>query len=424
MGGSGAYDFKPMLRSLRNELKPIMKNALIQGGGALGSMSGIPSGRNFGSEVGRRISRLIGSGDYQVNEVSVNNLIKPGKATPSMSFGGDSLSIRVRHREFLGDILTGGVAGVFTNNVFPINAGLRTSFPYLSQIAGNFEEYCFNGLVFEFISTASPYSATSALGSVIAATEYNSSMPTYTSKFSMENSSMAVSTRIDKNLMYGIECAANSNVQNCYYVRHGTSTLPITTTDMGIFQLATSPGAAFPTNSVVGELWVTYDVELKRPYLELNRVGSFQSARSTAINASPLGTASLASATSGSLSNTLFTATTIVIPNQIVGDTVFIALQWQAGTAAAYVPCTYAVANGSVLGTGTSPIFGVADGISNAPSAAVATSTAVTENFYVQCTNSGNVTITVTATGLPTVATQISINGVSVGNYPVPSSIL
>lgn len=156
MGGSGAYDFKPMLRSLRNELKPIMKNALIQGGGALGSMSGIPSGRNFGSEVGRRISRLIGSGDYQVNEVSVNNLIKPGKATPSMSFGGDSLSIRVRHREFLGDILTGGVAGVFTNNVFPINAGLRTSFPYLSQIAGNFEEYCFNGLVFEFISTASP----------------------------------------------------------------------------------------------------------------------------------------------------------------------------------------------------------------------------------------------------------------------------
>lgn len=396
-------------------MKPMVKSALIQGGGILGGMTGIPSGKNFGSELGRRISRLIGSGDYAMNEVSTNSLIK-GAANPSLSFG-DTTSIRMQHREFLGDISTGSVAGSFVNYTFPINAGIRQTFPYLSQVATNFEEYCFNGLVFEFISTASPYISTSALGSNIASMEYNSSLPAYNSKFSMENSACAISTRLDKSLMYGVECAKNSNAQNCYYVRTGTSSLPITSTDLGLFQLALSPGAGVPVNSVIGELWVTYDVELARPYLDLSRNGTFMFDRTGTLNATPLGTGSNAITTSGSLSGSSITSTTITIPGLVVGDVVAVQLAWLNGTAAAFTPPAITFTNGQY-----GFLSGVGAGAYRAPGTGIV-SDRVELWFYVQCTAPGGVTITLgVAGGLPTGTTRANFVGTMVGNYALDAT--
>lgn len=410
--GSGAYNFKPMMNELKAAMKPMVKNALIQGGGILGGMTGIPSGRNFGSQLGQRISRLIGSGDYEMNSVTTNSLIHPRGADPSASFGKDGVSIRMKYREFLGDVSTGTVAGAFTNYTYPINPGLRSTFPYLSQLANNFDLYCVKGIVFEYISSASPYLATSALGTVIASTEPNSEAPAYTSKFQMENSACSISTRIDKNLMYGIECALGSNPQNCYYVRSGASTLPLTTTDIGNFQIAVAPGTGVPTSTVVGELWVTYDIELSRPSINLSRVGSLQYYGTTAVTATPVGTVSTLNS-SGALSGVTTTTTALSFPGMVVGDVLLVSFLWFGGTAAAgHLAPTFTLSGFQV----PSAIPGVGS-YGSTPQNGVLTNTSCDTEFYVQCTTSGTCTITPVAPGIPTGATKVAILAAMVGNY-------
>lgn len=317
LSGSGAYSMK----DIKQALKPVLKEALTNGGSILGSMGGGVQGGIFGRQVGGRISKLIGSGDYETN-VSVNDLIRPSGGAASASFGPESDITRVRRREFIADITAPSVAGAFAVTPFPINAGLRTTFPFLSQMADNYEEYCFDGLVFEFISSASPYVANSALGTVIAAMEYNSSAPQFATKYAMENSSHAISTRIDKNLMYGVECAKGSNAQNCYYVRTGSSTLPLTTTDLGLFQFAVAPSSTVPAGTVLGELWVTYDVCLKRPQLNVNRYAFYHRYAGAGSAAAPLGATTVVETNLGTASfavNAL--GTQIAFSNCVPGDT-------------------------------------------------------------------------------------------------------
>lgn len=321
---------------MRQALKPMIKDALIAAGGTAGSLTSVPGGRALGMRMGRKLSKLLGSGDYTTNEVSVNSLINPTRGTaPSSSFGDDGTLIRLKRREFIGDVMTGSVAGAFANYSYPLNPGLPSTFPFLSQLAANYEEYCFDGLVFEFVTSASPYISTSALGTIIASMEYNASSPAFASKFSMENSAAAVSTRLDKSLMYGVECAVGSNVQNCYYVRRGTSTLPLTSTDLGNFQIAVAPGVGVPASSVVGELWVTYDVCLKRPTLNTSRVGSMSYIGTAASATVPAGTKTTL-ITTGRLSGSTFTNTTtlnaVIALNGMVGDVVQISLLHVGGS--------------------------------------------------------------------------------------------
>jgi len=337
ISGSGAYN----MQSIKSALKPILREALANGGAAIGGLSGLPGGSVFGRGLAKSLSaRIIGSGDYQTN-VSVNELIKPPGGVASASFGEDATTIRLRRREFLADVLAPITPGTFTNYTYPINAGMRASFPFLSQLAANYEEYCFDGLVFEFISSASPYVSASSLGTVIASMAYNASSPSFTNKYTMENSAAAISTRIDKNLMYGVECAKGSNPQNCYYVRSGASTLPLTTTDLGNFQLAVAPASTVPASAVLGELWVTYDVVLHRPVLNNDRFGYFHNVRSGVNNTTILGTSSVSGPYNrGAMSMAVTTGsnTSLSFDEAVVGDMYQIDLYWISTTNLATAP--------------------------------------------------------------------------------------
>lgn len=253
-----------------------VKSALVNGGRVAGGMAGnyigMPvTGSKVGKKIGARISKMIGSGDYECStDVVLNSLVKPG-ASQYASFSDSTSSVRLKHREYLQDAFNGPISNAFNNTVFEINPGLSSSFPFLAQIASNFEEYKMHGLVFEFISTTSPYNSTSAMGSVIMAMEYNAAAAPFTSKPQMENSDFAISARPDKSMLYGVECADNAT--NHLFIRTGTSDLPLTTTDIGLFNFATlSPLAAGTT---LGEIWVTYDVELFRPKISPLRFGYF-----------------------------------------------------------------------------------------------------------------------------------------------------
>jgi len=278
VNGKGAYNMTDLGNDLKNVAKTAVRTALTEGGGALGSVVASRLGMNasagggVGRTLGAKLSRIIGSGDYVIgNEVAVNALINGSRTGDvNASFASTNDVVRVRHREYIQDVVSGSVAGAFTNLGLAVNPGLAGLFPYLASIAQNFEEYKFNGLVFEFVSTTSPYNSSSAMGSVIMAMEYNPLAPPFTNKQSMENSDFAVSTRFDKNMMYGVEC--KQFTQNAYLVRYQTAT-PLTAYDTGLFQVAVQPASTFPTNSVLGELWVSYDVTLSRPRISPARYG-------------------------------------------------------------------------------------------------------------------------------------------------------
>lgn len=337
---AGAGDYRAVAKQAADaalkSLKPMVKQALIQGGGSLGSQLGgqlglSRPGRSVGKSLGARLSKLIGSGDYEISDMPIANSLIKGSAAGSngyAQFGNASQGTRVQHREYLQDVFTPLTAGTFGITEFSVNPGLPFTFPYLANIAQNFEEYKIRGLVFEYISTTSPYNTNSAMGSVIMAMEYNAAAPPFTSKPQMENSDFAISARLDKNIMYGVECA--SNVQNSYYVRNSASSLPLPMTDLGTFYVATQTPSTFPANSNIGELWVTYDVEFFRPRVSPARFGYYRTYRATSVAATNFNFGTAGATTEvgpfGSLTgvtqdNSVGGATKFSFPNADVGDT-------------------------------------------------------------------------------------------------------
>jgi len=409
--GSGAYD----MSGIKQSIKGAIRAGLMLGGGAIGAATKLPGGMVFGKELGSKLSKLIGTGDYQAN-VSANDLIRP-PVVCSASFAGENGDcVRIRRREFLQDISTSTVAGAFANYAFSINAGLHATFPFLSQFASNYEEFCFDGLVFEFVSSASPYITGSSLGTVVASMEYNSTMPPYASKFTMENSAHAVSARLDKNLMYGVECAKGANVQNCYYVRSGTSTLPTTTTDLGNFQLAVAPSVNVPVSTVVGELWVTYDVVLKRPYISGN-TGLYHRYSGAATALLPFGTNTITQTNLGASNFSYVNGTNIAFNNVAVGDT-FVATWLYVGTVGAVVAYPAITYTGAVA---VNALNGDAASVLNTPAAGVTSITASQIFTFTATASSGLITFG-TAGTLPTGSIYVELLITYVGPNVLPAN--
>ena len=160
----------------------------------------------------------------------------PDQQVPS--FGDDS--IRVRKREFVCNV--DSLSTLFTNSTFPINPGLEQSFPWLSSIAKNYEQYRFNGLIYQFVSTSSDAIASTTalgLGQVILATDYSAVDDAFQSAPQMLGSMFSNSGKPSDNIMHAIECAPMDTPQKLYYVRTGQA--PTNSDkrlwDLGIFKL-------------------------------------------------------------------------------------------------------------------------------------------------------------------------------------------
>jgi len=246
-------------------------------GGSAGAAAGASAGGTAGSYVKRRLKRILGNGDYTMGpEPRHNSLIGAMSKGASFSDMDGSGVIRIQHREFIGNLFS-GAPGAFANSVYPINPGLPGTFPFLAQIAQNYTQYRWEGLVVELVSTTSPFgSSNPALGANVIVASYNPSLPAYTNMAAAVNSDYAVSGRIDESLAYGIECAPGMTSAQWYYTRGtglaGGST-PVNLTDMVLLQVITQPGTAIPENTNMGQLFITYDVSFKDPRISPNRSG-------------------------------------------------------------------------------------------------------------------------------------------------------
>lgn len=244
--------------------RALVGSALSSLGGTVGSYLGGPVGGLLGSAAGKLVANVTGYGDYKVNR----NSLVTGSPVPTFREGGDGVVIS--HREFLTNV-AGSVAFALTS--FRINPGLVTTFPWLSRLAQNFEEYEMEGLLFQYRPTSGSAvsSTSSALGAVIMATDYDVLNPNFATKQQMESYQYSTSTVPFAALLHPVECARRKNVLDNLYVRSSAPPAEADPRmyDLGNFQIATE---GMQTVYTVGELWVTYHVRFRKPRLSFTDI--------------------------------------------------------------------------------------------------------------------------------------------------------
>lgn len=216
------------------------------------------------------ISKISGMGDYQhsINSIKHNTIIRPTIDDNIPQFGNISGGVRVRHREYLGDLFS---SGTFKNNVYRINPALKETFPWLSGLAVNFERYRFLGLCFEYKSGSSDAlnSTNTALGYVVMASQYNSLATPFTNKQQMENTQFCVSTKPSMSVIHPIECDPSVTPNQPLYTRL-SNVGPISAGDLRLYDHAQEEVAVVGMQQDdvnLGELWISYDVILYLPVL-------------------------------------------------------------------------------------------------------------------------------------------------------------
>ena len=291
--------------------------------------------------------KAIGSGDY---EMSNNTLIEPESIDhPKIGSVGES-GVRIRHREYLQNIVS-GLAGSFTLQSFPLNPGLQQVFPWLSQIAAGFEQYRINGMVWQFKSTCNDAlsSANTAIGSIIMATEYDSSRPVFANQQQMANHEFATTGRQSQNITHAIECKKSVSPVNELWVRTGS--IPKNDDerlyDFGLFQIATVGQQA--GGVTIGELWVYYDITFYKPQL-ISGVGlellsdHFSNATGVSLN-NYFGTGAGLTAKSGSNLGCTLGPSSITFPTWITEGTYLVIYEVFGTSAAAVVAPTFSITN-------------------------------------------------------------------------------
>lgn len=257
------------------------------GGTAIGSLIGAGgAGGGIGRQIGAGLSRWLGSGDY---ELSQNSLLESaGSSIPMMHKDGQS--IVVRHKEFLGEI--SGSTGFTVQQTYNVNPGLANTFPWLAAIAAKFQEYRILGMVFHYVPTSGTAvgSTSTALGSVMIQSSYRAGDAAPTTKMEMLNEYWSSEITPYESGCHPLECDPRENPYNLHYVRTGI--LP-SGSDQLLYDLATTYVATsgMQSTAVVGDLWVTYEVELKKPMLTsavLDPTSGFSAYTTTAISSSSM----------------------------------------------------------------------------------------------------------------------------------------
>jgi len=216
------------------------------------------------------VRSISGMGDYRTSNNSLVSKWTSNGPPEIVNTTGEGGGFRIRHREYLGDISSGAGTPTQFNlfGAYPLNPGMQSTFPWLSTIANNFEQYKFHGIIFEYktLSVDAIASSTMNVGAVIMATEYNVLHPPFISKQQMENYEFCSSAKPSQSIIHPIECAPSETPLTKLYIRQGPITKgDLRLYDLGLFQIAT---VGLPVQAGnIGELWVSYEVEFFKPTL-------------------------------------------------------------------------------------------------------------------------------------------------------------
>lgn len=173
---------------------------------------------------------------------------------------GERGSVRVRHREYIQDV-NGSVAFAVTS--LPLNPGMSTCFPWLSEMAQLFESYRFRGLRFVYETQKSA----STNGTVLMSVDFDAADSAPTTKQQIMSYEGAVRSGVWQECRYDAKPSSLHKFGPQKFVRGAAlaANQDIKTYDAGNLYIATQ-GCADAT--AIGELYVEYDVDLVTPQIQ------------------------------------------------------------------------------------------------------------------------------------------------------------
>ena len=181
------------------------------------------------------------------------------------SVPGKSGTFRVSHREYIQDVVG---QPAFTCVVLNINPGRNDTFPWLSAIGQRFESYRFLSLAFEY----KPSCSTSTAGKVILAIDFDAEDSPPNTKQEALSYKGAVSAAPWQEAKCVIQQIDNKKLSGEKYTRDiQSSYTDLKTYDLGTLNIVTQGMA---TTSTVGELYVSYVVELITPQTQVEQTSA------------------------------------------------------------------------------------------------------------------------------------------------------
>jgi len=192
---------------------------------------------------------------------------------PRISYGENGRSCRVQHKEFIQNV--SGTTNFTVALFLALNPGLAGTFPWLANIANNFEQYRVRMLRFCYLTRT----GTNIPGSVLMAPDYDASDVQPVSEQILSNYAEIVEDAPWKDICCILRPSGMHALGPKKFVRNGlVPGQDLKTTDVGTFVLATVDGTAVNW----GKLWVEYDVEFFEPQLNPNGSSLSSTAQGTA----------------------------------------------------------------------------------------------------------------------------------------------
>jgi len=183
----------------------------------------------------------------------------PGRArtTPVRMVQRGDNSITVTNEEYICDVVT---EVNFTARSFSVNPGLSTTFPWLANVANNYELYTFESLSFEYRTST----GTTSYGTVCMAFDYDAADAAPSSKQRMMSYIGSVADACYKNITVSSNRSLLTKMAKERYVRPGDvpDGKDVKTYDVANLFLASSGGAGNTT----GSLYVKYRIRLEVPH--------------------------------------------------------------------------------------------------------------------------------------------------------------
>jgi hypothetical protein len=192
-------------------------------------------------------------------------------------------------------------------------------------------------------------STNAALGTVMLQTSYRATESAPTSKIEMLNEYWSSEAKPSEEFCHPIECDPKENPFNVQYVRTGS--LPATENqlmyDLGRTTVAVSGQQA--NDIVLGDLWMTYEIELKKPVLTNLVNADIQTFASTSVSniaaATPFGS-DMSTKFSSFIENPSASGSTLTFPRSVVGS-YQVTLYWDGVTATGIA--TISITGGSLI---------------------------------------------------------------------------
>lgn len=208
-----------------------------------------------------KIKSWTGFGDYQIK---TNSLISGGGGV-DLGVATRGRSTFIRWKEYIGDVYTHPTTvGAFNQTTYVVNPANLATFPWLSTLATQYEQYKPRGIIFEFRSTATDTTTNASLGSVIITSEYDILDQPYQSKADMLNSAYSSEGKMTDDILHGIECDPEELSRKVFYTRNNgaQSTYTVGDRDYDVCRTTiATQGGGLSAGQSVGSLYVHYEFE-------------------------------------------------------------------------------------------------------------------------------------------------------------------